>query len=45
VQDWEYLRALIDQGAAAPLPPDRRTKAQQKIHAENVERVTSASSG
>jgi glyoxylase-like metal-dependent hydrolase (beta-lactamase superfamily II) len=36
-EDAEYLRALPDPDA--PLPPARRTKAQRKIHAENLERV------
>ncbi len=35
-EDVAYLNALIEQGAAAPLPPGRRTKAQQRIHAENA---------
>jgi glyoxylase-like metal-dependent hydrolase (beta-lactamase superfamily II) len=34
--DVAYLSALIEQGAAASLPPGRRTKAQQRIHAQNV---------
>jgi glyoxylase-like metal-dependent hydrolase (beta-lactamase superfamily II) len=36
-EDADYLRALPDPDAALPLA--RRTKAQRKIHAENVERV------
>jgi glyoxylase-like metal-dependent hydrolase (beta-lactamase superfamily II) len=36
-EDADYLRALPDPDAA--LPPARRTKAQRKIHAENVERT------
>ena len=36
-EDADYLRALPDPDA--PLPPARRTKAQRKIHAENVERM------
>jgi glyoxylase-like metal-dependent hydrolase (beta-lactamase superfamily II) len=35
-EDVGYLNALIDQGAAAPLPPGRRTKTQQRIHAGNA---------
>jgi glyoxylase-like metal-dependent hydrolase (beta-lactamase superfamily II) len=35
-EDVAYLNALIEQGAAAPLPPGRRTKAQRRIHAENA---------
>jgi glyoxylase-like metal-dependent hydrolase (beta-lactamase superfamily II) len=36
-EDADYLRALPEPDA--PLPLARRTKAQRKIHAENVERV------
>lgn len=35
-EDVAYLNALIEQGAAAPLPPGRRSKTQQRIHAENA---------
>ena len=35
-EDAEYLHALIEQGADAPLPPGRRTGAQRRIHAENA---------
>jgi glyoxylase-like metal-dependent hydrolase (beta-lactamase superfamily II) len=35
-EDVTYLNALIEQGAAAPLPPGRRTKAQRRIHAQNA---------
>jgi glyoxylase-like metal-dependent hydrolase (beta-lactamase superfamily II) len=35
-QDAAYLNALLEQGEAAPLPPDRRTGAQRRIHAQNV---------
>jgi glyoxylase-like metal-dependent hydrolase (beta-lactamase superfamily II) len=35
-EDAAYLNALIALGAEAPLPPGRRTKAQQRIHAENA---------
>ncbi len=38
-EDADYLRALRAAGAGATLPPARRTKAQRRIHAENVERV------
>src|SRR3954449_6954534 len=39
-EDADYLRALPDPDAALPLA--RRTKAQRKIHAENVERTRAA---
>jgi glyoxylase-like metal-dependent hydrolase (beta-lactamase superfamily II) len=35
-EDVAYLNALIEQGAAAPLPPRRQTKTQRRIHAGNV---------
>ena len=38
-EDRAYVRALVEQGADAPLPLARRTGAQRKIHAENVSRV------
>ena len=38
-EDVSYLHALAGQGADAPLPPGRRTNAQRRIHAENVQRV------
>jgi glyoxylase-like metal-dependent hydrolase (beta-lactamase superfamily II) len=38
-EDRAYLSALVEDGAAAKLPLTRRTGAQKKIHAENVERV------
>src|SRR5262249_57738186 len=38
-EDASYLRALLGDGADAPLPDGRRTKAQRRIHAENVELV------
>ncbi len=38
-EDVVYLRALQTEGADAPLPADRRTKAQRRIHAQNVEFV------
>ncbi|HTT31731.1 MAG TPA: MBL fold metallo-hydrolase [Solirubrobacteraceae bacterium] len=39
-EDATYLRALATDGAGASLPPGRRTNAQRRIHAENVERTT-----
>ena len=36
-EDVAYLRALAAEGAGASLPAGRRTGAQQRIHAENVE--------
>jgi glyoxylase-like metal-dependent hydrolase (beta-lactamase superfamily II) len=36
-EDVEYLRALRTTGAAAPLPPGRRTDAQRRIHTRNVD--------
>jgi glyoxylase-like metal-dependent hydrolase (beta-lactamase superfamily II) len=38
-EDAAYLRALRDAGPDAPLPAGRRTGAQRRIHAENVELV------
>jgi glyoxylase-like metal-dependent hydrolase (beta-lactamase superfamily II) len=38
-EDEAYLQRLHDLGARAPLPPRRRSPAQTRIHAENVERV------
>ena len=38
-EDRAYLEALVERGAAATLPLARRTAAQRKIHAENVERM------
>lgn len=35
-EDAAYLRALIEQGVDAPLPPGRRTGAQRRIHAQNA---------
>jgi glyoxylase-like metal-dependent hydrolase (beta-lactamase superfamily II) len=35
-EDVAYLRALVEQGAAAALPPGRRTGAQRRIHEQNV---------
>jgi glyoxylase-like metal-dependent hydrolase (beta-lactamase superfamily II) len=40
-EDRAYLEALLARGADAPLPLTRRSGAQKKIHAENVERVAS----
>jgi glyoxylase-like metal-dependent hydrolase (beta-lactamase superfamily II) len=37
-EDRAYLEALLEQGADAPLPLARRTKAQREIHATNVTR-------
>ena len=39
-EDREYLRALVERGADAELPPTRRNGAMKKIHLENVARVT-----
>jgi glyoxylase-like metal-dependent hydrolase (beta-lactamase superfamily II) len=41
-EDAAYLRALRRDGAGASLPAERRTKAQRRIHAENVERLTAS---
>jgi glyoxylase-like metal-dependent hydrolase (beta-lactamase superfamily II) len=38
-QDTAYVRALMEQGAQAPLPPGRRGEAQRRIHRENTERL------
>jgi len=38
-EDADYLSALRSQGADAALPTGRRTGAQRRIHAENVERA------
>jgi glyoxylase-like metal-dependent hydrolase (beta-lactamase superfamily II) len=38
-EDVAYLRALVSDGAAAPLPTGRRTAAQLKIHADNATRA------
>ena len=38
-EDASYLRALISDGAEARLPAGRRTNAQRRIHAQNVELV------
>jgi glyoxylase-like metal-dependent hydrolase (beta-lactamase superfamily II) len=42
-EDTSYLRALANVGAGAPLPPGRRTDAQRRIHAQNVEAIRSPS--
>ncbi len=41
-EDASYLHALRAARENAPLPPGRRTKAQLRIHAENVERMRRA---
>ncbi|HYB26894.1 MAG TPA: MBL fold metallo-hydrolase [Solirubrobacteraceae bacterium] len=38
-EDVAYLRELRSAGLDAPLPPRRRTGAQRRIHAQNVEQV------
>ncbi|MEA2294386.1 MAG: hypothetical protein QOE86_2025 [Solirubrobacteraceae bacterium] len=38
-EDRAYLEALREHGADAPLPLARRTAAQRRIHAANVERI------
>jgi glyoxylase-like metal-dependent hydrolase (beta-lactamase superfamily II) len=38
-EDRAYVEALVERGADAKLPLARRTGAQRKIHAANVERV------
>jgi glyoxylase-like metal-dependent hydrolase (beta-lactamase superfamily II) len=38
-EDFAYLTALSARGSAAELPQGRRTKAQQRIHAENAGRA------
>jgi len=38
-QDEDYLRSLLSDGAAAPLPEGRRTRAQRRIHDQNTEVV------
>ena len=35
-EDVAYLRALVSEGAEAPLPAGRRTGAQRRIHEQNV---------
>jgi glyoxylase-like metal-dependent hydrolase (beta-lactamase superfamily II) len=39
VQDESYLRALVSDGASAPLPAGRRTPAQRRIHDANAARL------
>jgi len=34
--DAEYLRALLERGGAAELPPGRRSRAQRELHAANA---------
>ncbi len=41
-EDEGYLRAVLDVGEHARLPEGRRTSAQARIHAENLERITGA---
>ncbi len=41
-EDAAYLRAVLDVGVQAPLPEGRRTSAQARIHAENLERIIGA---
>lgn len=43
-EDVAYLRMLTERGAAAELPSGRRTHAQRKLHAENVDRQLTARS-
>jgi glyoxylase-like metal-dependent hydrolase (beta-lactamase superfamily II) len=38
-EDRAYLEALLERGADAPLPLARRTRAQRRIHADNVKRL------
>ncbi len=38
-EDAAYLEALLEVGSAAAVPAGRRTGAQKKIHAENVQRA------
>jgi glyoxylase-like metal-dependent hydrolase (beta-lactamase superfamily II) len=40
-EDLAYLSALEERGAQAPLPPGRRTKAQRRLHAENLAALAS----
>ena len=35
-EDEDYLRALGERGADAPLPPGRDTAEQRRIHSENA---------
>jgi glyoxylase-like metal-dependent hydrolase (beta-lactamase superfamily II) len=44
-EDVAYLEALRTKGAQAELPQGRRTGAQRRIHAENVERLSPALGG
>jgi glyoxylase-like metal-dependent hydrolase (beta-lactamase superfamily II) len=41
-EDLAYLRAVEEMGAQAPLPPERRTRAQRGLHIQNIK---SGSSG
>jgi glyoxylase-like metal-dependent hydrolase (beta-lactamase superfamily II) len=44
-EDRAYLSALMETGADARLPLTRRSGAQRRIHAENVERVVAQPNG
>ena len=44
-EDLAYLDALSRDGEAAALPPGRRTTAQRRLHAENVERLAHGYTG
>jgi glyoxylase-like metal-dependent hydrolase (beta-lactamase superfamily II) len=35
-EDAVYLEALLERGAAAPLPAGRRSRTQRRVHAQNV---------
>ncbi len=39
-EDALYLQALLERGAAAPLPEGRRTRTQRRVHAQNVTAVS-----
>jgi glyoxylase-like metal-dependent hydrolase (beta-lactamase superfamily II) len=38
-EDEDYLRALVERGAEAALPPGRNTSEQRRIHSENARAV------
>jgi glyoxylase-like metal-dependent hydrolase (beta-lactamase superfamily II) len=40
-EDTAYLRALLERGADAELPPGRRSREMRSIHARNVARLSS----
>jgi glyoxylase-like metal-dependent hydrolase (beta-lactamase superfamily II) len=44
-EDLTYLQALSRKGSEASLPPTRRTKAQLRIHAENVAAISPVGPG